>query len=157
MSNVTYLSQGGYDNLVAQLDDLKTRGRTEAAKAIAEAREKGDLSENAEYDAAKDAQGLLELKINQLETVMATARVLDTSQLDNSEVRVLSKVRIMNLKMKKEFTYQLVAESEANLKEKKISIGSPIGEGLLGRKVGDVTEITTPGGMMKFEILEITI
>jgi len=157
MSNVTYLSQGGYDNLVAQLDDLKTRGRTEAAKAIAEAREKGDLSENAEYDAAKDAQGLLELKINQLETVMATARVLDTSQLDNSEVRVLSKVRIMNLKMKKVFTYQLVAESEANLKEKKISIGSPIGEGLLGRKVGDVTEITTPGGMMKFEILEITI
>ncbi|MDG1296959.1 MAG: transcription elongation factor GreA [Saprospiraceae bacterium] len=157
MSNVTYLSQEGYDNLVAQLDDLKTRGRTEAAKAIAEAREKGDLSENAEYDAAKDAQGLLELKINQLETVMATARVLDTSQLDNSEVRVLSKVRIMNLKMKKEFTYQLVAESEANLKEKKISIGSPIGEGLLGRKVGDVTEITTPGGMMKFEILEITI
>ena len=157
MSNVTYLSQGGYDNLVAQLDDLKTRGRTEAAKAIAEAREKGDLSENAEYDAAKDAQGLLELKINQLETVMATARVLDTSQLDNSEVRVLSKVRIMNLKMKKEFTYQLVAESEANLKEKKISIGSPIGEGLLGRKVRDVTEITTPGGMMKFEILEITI
>ena len=157
MSNVTYLSQEGYDNLVAQLDDLKTRGRTEAAKAIAEAREKGDLSENAEYDAAKDAQGLLELKINQLETVMATARVLDTSQLDNSEVRVLSKVRIMNLKMKKEFTYQLVAESEANLKEKKISIGSPIGEGVLGRKVGDVTEITTPGGMMKFEILEITI
>jgi transcription elongation factor GreA len=157
MSNVTYLSQEGYDNLVAQLDDLKTRGRTEAAKAIAEAREKGDLSENAEYDAAKDAQGLLELKINQLETVMATARVLDTSQLDNSEVRVLSKVRIMNLKMKKEFTYQLVAESEANLKEKKISIGSPIGEGLLGKKVGDVTEITTPGGMLKFEILEITI
>jgi transcription elongation factor GreA len=157
MSNVTYLSQEGYDNLVAQLDDLKTRGRTEAAKAIAEAREKGDLSENAEYDAAKDAQGLLELKINQLETVMATARVLDTSQLDNSEVRVLSKVRIMNLKMKKEFTYQLVAESEANLKEKKISIGSPIGKGLLGKKVGDVTEITTPGGMLKFEILEITI
>jgi transcription elongation factor GreA len=157
MSNVTYLSQEGYDNLVAQLDDLKTRGRTEAAKAIAEAREKGDLSENAEYDAAKDAQGLLELKINQLEIVMATARVLDTSQLDNSEVRVLSKVRIMNLKMKKEFTYQLVAESEANLKEKKISIGSPIGEGLLGKKVGDVTEITTPGGMLKFEILEITI
>jgi len=157
MSNVTYLSQEGYDNLVAQLDDLKTRGRTEAAKAIAEAREKGDLSENAEYDAAKDAQGLLELKINQLETVMATARVLDTSQLDNSEVRVLSKVRIMNLKMKKEFTYQLVAESEANLKEKKISIGSPIGEGLLGKKVGDVAEITTPGGMLKFEILEITI
>lgn len=157
MSKVTYLSQEGYDNLVTELDDLKTRGRTEAAKAIAEAREKGDLSENAEYDAAKEAQGLLELKINQLEQVMATARVLDTSQLDNSEVRVLSKVRIKNLKMKKEFTYQLVAESEADLKAKKISVSSPIGEGLLGKKVGDVAEIQTPGGLMKFEILEINI
>jgi transcription elongation factor GreA len=157
MSNITYLSQEGYDKLVAELDDLKTRGRSEAAKAIAEAREKGDLSENAEYDAAKEAQGLLELKINQLEQVMATARVLDTSQLDNSEVRVLSKVRIKNLKMKKEFTYQLVAESEADLKAKKISVSSPIGEGLLGKKVGDVAEIQTPGGLMKFEILEITI
>lgn len=157
MSKVTYLSQEGYDNLVTELDDLKTRGRTEAAKAIAEAREKGDLSENAEYDAAKEAQGLLELKINQLEQVMATARVLDTSQLDNSEVRVLSKVRIKNLKMKKEFTYQLVAESEADLKAKKISVSSPIGEGLLGKKVGDVAEIQTPGGLMKFEVLEINI
>ena len=157
MSKVTYLSQEGYDNLITELDDLKTRGRTEAAKAIAEAREKGDLSENAEYDAAKEAQGLLELKINQLEQVMATARVLDTSQLDNSEVRVLSKVRIKNLKMKKEFTYQLVAESEADLKAKKISVSSPIGEGLLGKKVGDVAEIQTPGGLMKFEILEINI
>ncbi len=157
MSKVTYLSQEGYDKLVTELDDLKTRGRTEAAKAIAEAREKGDLSENAEYDAAKEAQGLLELKINQLEQVMATARVLDTSQLDNSEVRVLSKVRIKNLKMKKEFTYQLVAESEADLKAKKISVSSPIGEGLLGKKVGDVAEIQTPGGLMKFEVLEINI
>jgi len=157
MSNVTYLTQEGYDNLVAELDDLKSRGRSEAAKAIAEAREKGDLSENAEYDAAKEAQGLLELKINQLELVMATARVLDTSMLDNSEVRVLSKVTIMNLKMKKKFTYQLVAETEANLKEKKISVSSPIGEGLLGKKVGDVAEIETPGGIMKFEILEINI
>lgn len=157
MSKITYLSQEGYDNLVTELDDLKTRGRTEAAKAIAEAREKGDLSENAEYDAAKEAQGLLELKINQLELVMATARVLDTSQLDNSEVRVLSKVRIKNLKMKKEFTYQLVAESEADLKAKKISVSSPIGEGLLGKKVGDLAEIQTPGGLMKFEVLEINI
>lgn len=157
MSKVTYLSQEGYDKIVAELDDLKVRGRSEAAKAIAEAREKGDLSENAEYDAAKEAQGLLELKINQLEQVMATARVLDTSQLDNSEVRVLSKVRMMNLKVKKEFTYQLVAESEANLKEKKISINSPIGEGLLGKKVGDIAEIQTPGGLMKFEVLEINI
>lgn len=157
MSNVTYLTQEGYDKLVAELDDLKSRGRSEAAKAIAEAREKGDLSENAEYDAAKEAQGLLELKINQLEQVMATARVLDTSQLDNSEVRVLSKVTILNKKMKKEFTYQLVAESEANLKEMKISVGSPIGEGLLGKKVGEVAEIKTPGGIMEFEVLEINI
>jgi transcription elongation factor GreA len=157
MSNVTYLTQEGYDKLVAELDDLKSRGRSEAAKAIAEAREKGDLSENAEYDAAKEAQGLLELKINQLEQVMATARVLDTSQLDNSEVRVLSKVTILNKKMKREFTYQLVAESEANLKEMKISVGSPIGEGLLGKKVGEVAEIKTPGGIMEFEVLEINI
>jgi len=157
MSNVTYLTQEGYDKLVAELDDLKSRGRSEAAKAIAEAREKGDLSENAEYDAAKEAQGLLELKINQLEQVMATARVLDTSQLDNSEVRVLSKVTILNKKMKREFTYQLVAESEANLKEMKISVGSPIGEGLLGKKVGEVAEIHTPGGIMEFEVLEINI
>jgi len=157
MSNVTYLTQEGYDKLVAELDDLKSRGRSEAAKAIAEAREKGDLSENAEYDAAKEAQGLLELKINQLEQVMATARVLDTSQLDNSEVRVLSKVTILNKKMKREFTYQLVAESEANLKEMKISVGSPIGEASLGRKVGEVAEIKTPGGIMEFEVLEINI
>ena len=157
MSNVTYLTQEGYDKLVAELDDLKSRGRSEAAKAIAEAREKGDLSENAEYDAAKEAQGLLELKINQLEQVMATARVLDTSQLDNSEVRVLSKVTILNKKMKREFTYQLVAESGANLKEMKISVGSPIGEGLLGKKVGEVAEIHTPGGVMEFEVLEINI
>ncbi len=157
MSNVTYLTQEGYDKLVAELDDLKSRGRSEAAKAIAEAREKGDLSENAEYDAAKEAQGLLELKINQLEQVMATARVLDTSQLDNSEVRVLSKVTILNKKMNKEFTYQLVAESEANLKEMKISVGSPIGEGLLGKKVGEVAEIHTPSGIMAFEVLEINI
>ncbi len=157
MSNVTYLTQEGYDKLVAELDDLKSRGRSEAAKAIAEAREKGDLSENAEYDAAKEAQGLLELKINQLEQVMATARVLDTSQLDNSEVRVLSKVTILNKKMNKEFTYQLVAESEANLKEMKISVGSPIGEGLLGKKVGEVAEIHTPSGIMEFEVLEINI
>ena len=157
MSKVSYYTAEGLKKLREELNHLKDVERPNASKAIAEARDKGDLSENAEYDAAKEAQGLLELKINQLEQVMATARVLDTSQLDNSEVRVLSKVRIKNLKMKKEFTYQLVAESEADLKAKKISVSSPIGEGLLGKKVGDVAEIQTPGGLMKFEILEITI
>jgi len=151
-----YLTQEGYDNLVAELDQLKSEGRAKAAAAIAEAREKGDLSENAEYDAAKDAQGLLELKINTLEKVMANARVLDASQLDNSSVVVLSKVRLKNLKSNKELTYQLVSQSEANLKLKKISVSSPIGEGLLGKAVGDVAEIQTPGGTIKFEILEIS-
>jgi len=151
-----YLTQEGYDRLQAELDELKSEGRSKAAAAIAEAREKGDLSENAEYDAAKDAQGLLELKINTLEKTMANARVIDASQLDNSKVVVLSKVRLKNLKVNKELTYQLVSQSEADLKQKKISVSSPIGEGLLGKAVGDVAEIQTPGGMIKFEILEIS-
>ncbi|MEM1218879.1 MAG: transcription elongation factor GreA, partial [Bacteroidota bacterium] len=137
MASYNYLTQEGYDKLKAELDEMKSTGRQDVAKAIAEAREKGDLSENAEYDAAKDAQGLLELKINELEKVLANARVLDTSELDNSEVRVLSKVRIKNKQTKKEITYQLVSESEADLKAKKISVGSPIGKGLLGKKVGE--------------------
>jgi len=150
-----YLTQEGYDRLQAELEELKSTGRQKAAAAIAEAREKGDLSENAEYDAAKDAQGLLELKINNLEKEMANARVLDASQLDNSKVVVLSKVRMKNLKVNKEITYQLVSQSEADLKQKKISVSSPIGEGLLGKAVGEVAEIQTPGGIIKFEILEI--
>ena len=151
-----YLTQEGYDKLQAELDELKTDGRRKAAAAIAEAREKGDLSENAEYDAAKDAQGLLELKINTLEKTLANARVLDASQLDNSKVVVLSKVRMKNLKVNKEITYQLVSQSEADLKQKKISVSSPIGAGLLGKAVGDIAEVTTPGGIIKFEILEIS-
>ncbi len=151
-----YLTQEGYDRLQAELEELKSTGRQKAAAAIAEAREKGDLSENAEYDAAKDAQGLLELKINNLEKEMANARVLDASQLDNSKVVVLSKVRMKNLKVNKEITYQLVSQSEADLKLKKISVSSPIGEGLLGKAVGEVAEIQTPGGIIKFEILEIS-
>ena len=150
-----YLTQEGYDKLQAELDELKSEGRRKAAAAIAEAREKGDLSENAEYDAAKDAQGLLELKINTLEKTLANARVLDASQLDNSKVVVLSKVRMKNLKVNKEITYQLVSQSEADLKQKKISVSSPIGQGLLGKAVGEVAEVTTPGGIIKFEILEI--
>ncbi|MEM9990941.1 MAG: transcription elongation factor GreA [Bacteroidota bacterium] len=154
---VNYLTQEGFDRLKTELDHLKTTGRDEAAKAIAEAREKGDLSENAEYDAAKDAQGLLELKINELEKVMANARVLDASQIDTSEVRVMTSVKLKDLKMKREFTYTLVAEAEANLKQKKISVGSPIGKGLLGKKVGDVAEIRIPAGIKKFEVLDIFI
>jgi len=128
------MTQEGYDKLRAELDELKTTGRGEAAKAIAEAREKGDLSENAEYDAAKDAQGLLEAKINELEKAMATARVIDKSELDTSRVTVLSSVKVKNLKFNKELTYRLVSEQEANLKEKKISVNSPIGQGLLGKQ-----------------------
>lgn len=150
------MTQEGYDKAQAELDLLKTEGRQKAAAAIGEAREKGDLSENAEYDAAKDAQGLLELKINTLEKDLANARVIDPSQLDNSKVVVLSKVRMKNLKVNKEITYQLVSKSEADLKQKKISVDSPIGKGLLGKKVGETAEISTPGGVLKFEILEIS-
>lgn len=157
MSQIHYLTQEGYDKLRAELDELKTEGRDKIAKAIAEAREKGDLSENAEYDAAKDAQGLLEMKINQMDKVMANARVLDSSQLDTSQVTVLSKVTIKNIKLKKEMTYHLVSETEADLKEKKISVSSPIGKGLLGKAVGDVAVIETPRGNIEFEVLNITI
>lgn len=151
------MTQEGYDKIMAELDDLKINGRAEAAKAIAEAREKGDLSENAEYDAAKDAQGMLEMKINQLEKVVANARVIDETQIDTSKVTVLSKVTVKNLKMNKEFTYQLVSESEANIKEKKLSVTSPIGKGLLGKVVGETAEIQTPAGIMSFEVLNISI
>ena len=157
MAGTHYLSKEGYDRLRAELEELKTTGRAEVARAIAEAREKGDLSENAEYDAAKDAQGLLEMKINELEKVMANARVLDSSQLDTSKVTVMSKVTIRNVKNKATVVYQLVAESEANLKAKKISVNSPMGQGLLGKKVGEIAEVQTPNGAIKFEIVEITL
>jgi transcription elongation factor GreA len=155
MSKYTYLTQEGYNKLRKELDDLKSNGREEVAKAIAEAREKGDLSENAEYDAAKDAQGMLELKINELEKALANARVIDSSQIDTSKVTVLSKVRLKNLKVNKEVEYTLVSETEADLKAKKISVNSPIGQGLLGKEVGDVAVVQTPAGEIKFEILEI--
>lgn len=157
MSNYTYLTQEGYDKLTAELEEMKSTGRQEVAAAIAEAREKGDLSENAEYDAAKDAQGLLELKINDLEKVLANARILDASQLDTSQVVVLSKVTIKNVKTNKEITYQLVSESEADLKSKKISVSSPIGAGLLGKKPGDIAQIETPRGFIEFEIVKISL
>ena len=155
--SVTYLTQEGYDKVRLELDELKTNGRQEAARAIAEAREKGDLSENAEYAAAKDAQGMLELRINELEKVMATARIIDESQIDTSKVVLLSAVKIKNMKTKKEVQYKLVSETEANLKEGKISATSPIGQGLLGKAVGEVAEVQTPAGLMQFQILEISV
>lgn len=157
MSDISYLTQEGYDKLKAELEHLKTTGREEVAAAIAEAREKGDLSENAEYDAAKDAQGLLEMKINQMEKVMANARIIDESQLDTSRVTVLSNVTIKNQKTGKELTYKLVSESEANIREKKISVSSPIGKGLLGKEVGDIADVETPAGVIKFEIMNISL
>lgn len=152
-----YLTKEGYDKLRAELDDLKTTGRQEVARAIAEARDKGDLSENAEYDAAKDAQGMLELRINELETTLANARIIDSSQLDDSRVAILSKVTIKNMTNGKEVSYQLVSESEADLKERKISVNSPMGKGLLGKEVGEIATVSTPAGVVKFKIEKIEL
>ncbi|GAB4258153.1 MAG: transcription elongation factor GreA [Saprospiraceae bacterium] len=157
MANYNYLTQEGYDKLKAELDELKSTGRQEVAKAIAEAREKGDLSENAEYDAAKDAQGMLEMRINELEKTLAHARIIDESMMDTSEVRLLTSVTILNKKTKQTMTYKIVSESEADLKAKKISASSPIGQGLLGKKVGEVAEIQTPAGVIHFEVVEISL
>lgn len=156
MSNYSYLTKEGFEKLKAELDELKTTGRSDAAKAIAEAREKGDLSENAEYDAAKNAQGMLEFKINELEKVLSSARVIDESQLDDSKVTVLSNVTIKNKKTSKELTYKLVSETEADIKINKISVSSPIGKGLLGKEVGDTAVIVTPNGNLEFEIMNIS-
>jgi transcription elongation factor GreA len=156
MAGINYLTKEGFEKIKIELEEMKTKGRSDVAKAIAEAREKGDLSENAEYDAAKDAQGMLELKINELEKVLSNARILDTSELDNSKVTVLSNVTIKNLKTKKELTYKLVSESEADLKAKKISVNSPMGAGLLGKKVGEIALVSTPAGSIEFEIVEIS-
>ncbi len=157
MANYTYLTQGGYERLKSELEALKSNGRQEAARAIAEARSQGDLSENAEYDAAKEAQGLLELKINELEAVMSNARVLDESLLDISKVAILANVKIKNLKTGKEMTYKLVSESEADTKQMRISVTSPIGQGLLGKAIGEVAKVVTPNGAMEFEVLDISI
>ncbi len=157
MTHVTYLTPEGYEKLKAELKELKTKGRQEVARAIAEAREKGDLSENAEYDAAKDAQGMLEMRINELERMLASARILDPDQISTDEVRLLSKVTIKNLANGATMTYTLVSEQEADLKQKRISITSPIGKGLLGKKKGEIAEVETPRGKMKFEIVDISI
>lgn len=157
MTNYNYLTQSGYERLKSELDELKTTGRQEVARAIAEAREKGDLSENAEYDAAKDAQGMLEMKISELEAVLANARIIDESQLDTSKVAILSNVTIKNLKTGKSITYKLVSESESDAKAMKISVNSPIGQGLLGKSIGEIAQIKTPGGLLEFEIVDISI
>jgi transcription elongation factor GreA len=157
MSKISYLTREGYDRLKNELEELKTTERQKVARQIAEAREKGDLSENAEYDAAKEAQGLLELKIKQMEEVMANARVINEADLDTSKVVILSTVQLKNIKVNKVVVYTLVSETEADLKAGKISINSPIGKGILGKSVGDKVEIQTPGGNLNFEILDISI
>lgn len=156
MSQINYYTEEGFKKLTEELDQLKGIERSKISAQIAEARDKGDLSENAEYDAAKEAQGLLELKISKLETILAHARIIDESQLDTSKALILSKVKIKNLANKMEMEYTLVSEKEANLKEKKISVDSPIGNALLGKLVGDVVEVTVPTGKVNFEVIEIS-
>jgi len=156
MTEVTYYTQDGLERLKEELHTLKTSGRQAISKAIAEARDKGDLSENAEYDAAKEAQGLHEAKISKLENTLASARLIDESKLDTSKVLALSIVKIKNVKNGATMQYQLVAETEADLKTGKISVKSPIAQGLLGKSVGDKTEIQVPAGKIEFEILEIS-
>jgi transcription elongation factor GreA len=155
MSTVSYYTAEGLKKLREELNHLKDVERPRASQAIGEARDKGDLSENAEYDAAKEAQGMLEMKIAKMEETLANARVIDESQLDVSKVLVLSKVRIKNLANNMEMNYTLVAESEADLKSGKISVSSPIGRGLLGKEVGDIAEVLVPNGKIQFEILSI--
>lgn len=155
MSKISYYTKEGLERLKAELSELKGKGRSDIAKQIAEARDKGDLSENAEYDAAKDAQGLLELKISKLEEVVGNARVIDESTLDTSKVSILSRVTIKNKKNNMTVTYMLVSEEEADLKSNKISIKSPIGQGLVGKKVGEIAVVKAPAGTMEFEVLEI--
>ena len=156
-NKISYMTREGYDKLKAELDELRTVERQKVASQIGEAREKGDLSENAEYDAAKEAQGLLELKIKQMEEVMANARIVNEADLDSSKVVILTKVKLKNLKTKKEVSYTLVSETEADLKLGKISVNSPIGQGLLGKVIGDIVDIQTPGGIIQFKILDIKI
>lgn len=156
MSQLTYYTEEGLKKLRDELHDMKTVQRPAISDQIAEARDKGDLSENAEYDAAKEAQGILEMKIAKLEAIVANARIIDESNIDNSKVFILSKVKIRNTMNKMEMEYTLVAENEADLKEKKISVDSPIGKGLLGKKVNDIADVQTPNGVVKFEILEIS-
>ncbi len=156
MSQISYFTEEGLKKLKDELHQLKVHERTSISKQIAEARDKGDLSENAEYDAAKEAQGLLELRISKLEEVLSNARLIDESTLDMSKALILSKVKIKNVTNGSTMTYTLVAENEADLKAGKISVDSPIGKGLLGKKIGEIADITVPSGIMKFEVVDIS-
>lgn len=157
MGKQMFLTKEGFEKLRQELEYLEKVERKRISQQIAEAREKGDLSENAEYDAAKEAQGLLEMKIAKLQEIISNARVIDETQLNTDEVRQFTTVTIKDLKSNKTFQYTLVSESEANAKEGKISITSPIGKGLLGKKIGDIAEIDVPAGKMKFEIIDIQL
>lgn len=157
MSEINYVTQETFDKMQTELHTLKSVDRPAASAAIAEAREKGDLKENAEYDAAKEAQGMLEAKINQLEGALANARIIDEKTIDTSRVSILTKVTLTNMATKKKVTYQIVSESEADLKLSKISVTSPIGRGLLGKVIGDVAEVIVPAGVIKFSIDNITV
>lgn len=157
MSSTNYVTQDTFEKMQEELHHLKSVDRPAASRAIAEAREKGDLKENAEYDAAKEAQGLLEAKIKYLEGVIATARILDESNIDSSRVSILTKVTVTNMGTNKTVTYQIVSEKEASLKDGKISVTSPIGKGLLGKVVGEIAEVNVPAGVMKFRVENITV
>ena len=154
---ISYMTKEGYDKKMKELAYLENVERPEVVKAIVEAREKGDLSENAEYDAAKERQGMLEAKISELKKLVATARIIDESKISTDEVQLMNKVTLKNLNNKAKMTYTVVSETEANLREGKISITTPIAKALLGHKVGDVVEVKVPAGVMKFEILEIGV
>lgn len=154
---VSYMTEEGYKKLKEEINILETVDRPAISRQIAEARDKGDLSENAEYDAAKEAQGLLEAKISQMKELLANARLINEDAIGTDKVQILNKVTIRNTKNNQKMTYTLVAESEANLKEQKIAINTPIAQGLLGKKVGDIAEIKVPSGIMTFEILDISI
>ncbi|MBA2250627.1 MAG: transcription elongation factor GreA [Chitinophagaceae bacterium] len=156
MSDINYVKKDTYDSMKVELQHMKGVERPAASRAIAEAREKGDLKENAEYDAAKEAQGMLEAKIKQLEGIIATARIVDETNIDTSKVSILTKVTVTNMATKKQVTYQIVSEKEADLKQSKISASSPIGKGLLGKVIGDVSEIQAPAGIIKLKIEKIT-
>lgn len=157
MAEMNYVKQETFEQMKQELHNMKSVERPAASKAIAEAREKGDLKENAEYDAAKEAQGMLEAKIKYLEGIIATARILDENNIDTSKVSILTKVTVTNMVTKKKVTYQIVSEKEADLKLGKISVTSPIGKGLLGKAIGDVAEVIVPVGLLKFKVENITI
>ena len=154
---ITYMTKEGFDKKMKELARLENEERPEVVRAIVEAREKGDLSENAEYDAAKERQGMLEAKIAELKNLVANARIIDETKIQTDEVQLLNRVTIKNVKNKATMTYTIVTETEANLRENKISIATPIAKGLLGHKVGDVVEVTAPAGVMKFDILKIEV